>query len=159
MTRGSCSFHAAVQTTRMQIRLMPEVQAVVPFGVPVPELIAEWESRPVIRYRKVPGRPLVVTDQWSPLVAMLQALHSFPAARAAQLLDCEPTTDAWRTRYAQFRDLMERALLPQLDTQLQAAVSQYYERFLADPLDFTPCFVHCDLGAEHILVDPQTQTS
>ena len=41
-------FDAAAQTTRMQIRLMPEVQAVVPFAVPVPELIAEWESRPVI---------------------------------------------------------------------------------------------------------------
>ncbi|HVE95850.1 MAG TPA: hypothetical protein VNA67_02535 [Pseudonocardiaceae bacterium] len=49
-------FDAAVQATRMQIRLMPEVQAAVPFAVPVPELIAEWESRPVIRYRKVQGR-------------------------------------------------------------------------------------------------------
>ena len=36
---------------------MAEVQAVVPFAVPVPELIDEWESRPVNRYRKVPGSP------------------------------------------------------------------------------------------------------
>lgn len=88
---------------------------------------------------------------------MLRALHSVPAARAAQLLGCEPSTEAWRTRHAQFRDLMEQALLPQLDTQLGAVISQHYAQFLDDPLDFTPCFVHCDLGAEHILVDPQTR--
>src|SRR5918997_926284 len=150
-------FDTAIQTTRMQIRLMPEVQAAVPFAVPVPELIAEWESRPVIRYRKVPGRPLTETDQWPPIAAMLRTLHSVPATRAAPLLGCEPSPEAWRTRHAQFRDLMEQALLPQLDTQLGAVISQHYAQFLDDPLDFTPCFVHCDLGAEHILVDPQTR--
>ena len=35
-------FDAVVQKMRTQARLMPEIQAVVPFAVPVPELIAEW---------------------------------------------------------------------------------------------------------------------
>lgn len=149
-------FDQAVEALRTQSVLMPLVQATVPFAVPVPAPVASYQGRPVMRYRMVPGRPLRLGDRWRDIPAMLHALHRVPADQAADILCCEPTAEAWRSRYAEFRSAVTDALFPHLSEDVAAAISTQYERFLSGPFDFTPVFVHSDLDAEHILVDPQT---
>lgn len=147
-------FDAAVEPMRIQAELMPVVQEAVSFRVPVPEPIAEYGGRPVMRYRHVPGRALQPGDHWQDVAGMLQELHRIPVDRAAATLGSAGTAEAWQVGYADFREALQYTLYPRLDAALQERISAEYEHFLARTPEFTPTLVHCDRGAEHILVEP-----
>lgn len=145
-----------VSATLKQVALLPRLADWVPFRVPVPEIIAHWQDRPVVRYRKVPGRPLQASDNPEPLAAMLHALHSFPVQRAVDLTGSAATAMAWQAGYASFYEQVQREVLPVLDDELARLVTRQYEQQLEDGFDFEPALVHRDLGAVHILIDDAT---
>lgn len=144
---------------RREAALLAAVAAVAPIAVPAPVLAEDG----VLAYPRLPGVPLlgvpaatraalaaVVGDA---LGALLHALWSMPAARAAQLVAVDATPlavwrDEARAHAARFRDALARrdpALGPALD------------RFVAAPPPPAPVhrvLTHADLGSEHVLVDP-----
>lgn len=140
----------------VQSRLMPLVAEMVPFAVPVPRWIATWDGFPVMLHREVPGRGLRSDDRWLELAPMLRALHGVPVDDAARVLEREPTVARWRSEYARFREAFEHIVSPRLGGGLREAASVEFDRFLTGAFDFVPAFVHADLGAEHVLVDPDS---
>lgn len=146
-------FDASAHALRTATELMPVVGAAVPFGVPVPELVGEYAGQPVFRYRMVPGRPFRASGDPRELARMLRALHNVQVDPAVRALGVDSTLSDWWAGQFQFRARLEEVLFPRLPTALRTVVSAEYDSFLAQQWDFTPVFVHSDLGVEHVLVD------
>lgn len=149
-------FDHITASLRTGVELMSLVRRTVSFDVPVPTAVNSWGNRPVMRHRMVPGRPLDRTDRWLDLAGMLRELHGVPSEEAAGILGTDPTVEAWKNRQVRFRELLEAELFPRLDRELRDRVAAEYDAFLDREFDFTPVFTHSDLGAEHVLVDPDT---
>lgn len=140
-----------------EARLLPELSRRVSFGIPVPRFAGEWQGHAYVGYAKILGGPISDGDDWTPLAGMLRELHGFPAEEAARLLGREASTAAWRSDYVDLRREFDAGAIPALDAELAAAVRQEYDDFLNGQFDFAPTLVHRDLGAEHVMVDPDTR--
>lgn len=92
------------------------------------------------------------------LSAFLTALHRFPALQAERCLVPVYTAPEWRQRYVDFYARIRERIFPLLDEQLQSRARGLWEAFLSidDLFQFAPVLIHGDLGAEHILCDPET---
>jgi aminoglycoside phosphotransferase (APT) family kinase protein/ADP-ribose pyrophosphatase YjhB (NUDIX family) len=134
-------------------RLLPELAAHASFGVPIPRAVGSWDGRAFQVYDEVPGEALShgVFDA-AALADALRGLHSFPAARARELLGCEGTVAEWRAGYGALWSRVQDVVLPGLSADVARSVAAEYSRFLGT-VDFVPALVHCDLGLEHVLVD------
>jgi aminoglycoside phosphotransferase (APT) family kinase protein len=129
--------------------------------LPVPEPFAADADLGVIVYRKVPGVPLA----WHPVAAPLDLapalgelvarLQALPLERVEHLVEVDDQPlDAWRSD-------AEACFLAVADELLDPVARRTVEDFLGRPPPAEPdpearTFCHHDLGAEHLLVDPDT---
>ncbi len=143
-------------------RLLPVLAVHVDFEVPVPEWSGTFGGRPFFGYRKLHGRPLQRTDfEHDPmvsdrLVSMLRQIHSFDVEMAKRLLGVEGSVSAWQRRYRDLRAAAVTNVVGLLDAPIAARVEDGLGRLIDGHVAFTPTLVHCDLGTDHILVDPAT---
>lgn len=145
--------------THRELALLPELAAFVSFSVPVPESIASFRDRPFFTYRRIAGRPLSDGDApevATPLGAMLAELHHFPVDRAAHLLRLGAPERVWRDRYEDLWETISQVALPVLPGRLAEEVRRRYTTFVERPPAFPVCFIHNDLGPEHVLLDEAT---
>jgi aminoglycoside 2''-phosphotransferase len=152
-----------------EIRLLPSLAEHVSYAVPVPGPTGRHRGLPFSLSRWIPGRPVSgadVTSGIAPspehagerrarLARVLAELHGFPNRRAAELLELPLGVEAWRARYAELREDVERRVHPLLETPLRDRLTVAYRRFEeAELASFRhPVLVHADLGVEHVLVD------
>lgn len=118
-----------------------------------------------VGYRKLHGVALEnaeitqqqLTDLAPALATFLSELHSFPIAQAVQVGVQEHTPEQWRARYQERYEDLQKRVFPLLDDELCAKSERLWRNFLDTPSLFTfqPVFIHCDLGCDHILCDPQ----
>ncbi len=141
-----------------EARLLRLLAGVSP--LPVPEPLIVDRAHGCLAYRMMPG---VALSDWpqppnttvaAALGLFLAALHVIPATRVADLVDTDDTTPA--------RWLAETiADWEQVQAQVPAGDHPAITRFLATaaprPAEHL-VFSHQDLGVEHVLVDPATQT-
>lgn len=149
----------AVATTR-ELALLPELARFLPFAVPEPSHVGQWNERPFFVYRRLGGAPFRVetatAHSFRNLARMLDALHSFPLSRAAALLATGPPELAWRRHFEQLWPLVEAYALPAMHADLAKRVETEFQHFLNYAETLPHCLVHNDLGPEHILVDADT---
>lgn len=139
-----------------EARLLDAVAQIAPLPVPRPVFVAPGPG--CLAYRKLPGVPLldVPPERRSvhagPLRDFLTALHTADGSRWAGLVDVDvvPLED-WRQEAADhFREVAAR---------IPVTHHRGIEDFLSAPVPAgpdEPVFSHNDLGAEHVLVDPDT---
>ncbi|NUW36824.1 phosphotransferase [Nonomuraea sp. SMC257] len=142
--------------TRRETALLAAVRAISP--LPVPEVVFSDPEAAVIAYRKLPGRPVnlhPLPDPMrlaEPLGAFLSALHAAPADGLRELAppDLYPAPTLLQDAGQNYRDVEEHVpeeQRPLVEAFLRAAV----------PADTAVLrFCHNDLGAEHLLADPET---
>ncbi|MET7464851.1 aminoglycoside phosphotransferase family protein [Nonomuraea sp. NPDC005501] len=142
--------------TRREAALLAAVRAISP--LPVPEVVFSDPEAAVIAYRKLPGRPLnlsPVPDPGrlaEPLGAFLSALHAAPADGLAELAppDHYPAPTLLQDAGQDYRDV---------ESHVPEEHRPLVEAFLRAPVPAetdTVRFCHNDLGAEHLLADPET---
>lgn len=118
-----------------------------------------------VGYRKLHGTSLEdqeiaqqqLTALAPALATFLNELHSFPAAQAVQAGIKEHTPEQWKNQYQERYIDLQKRVFPLLDHALCAKSEQIWQRFF-DTLShstFQPVLIHGDLGAEHILCDPE----
>jgi aminoglycoside 2''-phosphotransferase len=149
---------------RMEMRLLPELAPALPVAVPRFEF--SWKDCPgceipFVGYRKIPGVPLnrlpPSRELACQLAAILSALHRFPTARALELSVPDLRPPRWQREYEGLYEWAQRSALPMLEPSARSAVDSRWEAFLGDEANFRfpPALIHRDLGAEHILCDPE----
>ena len=142
-------------------RLLEAVGALSPIAVPQPLFVDE--SAGVLAYRKLPGTPLSdpaalagaqldAAQLASGLADLLNRIHGTATSTFAELVPSETASlDAWLTEakadYASAADHLPR---------VQQAVVEAFLARTPPPDPARKVFCHNDLGAEHVLVDPDT---
>jgi aminoglycoside phosphotransferase (APT) family kinase protein len=133
----------ATEGYRIERRLLPRLESLLPVAVPVPERTGDgW-----ILTRRIPGRPLderAGAELGAQLAAFLQALHAYPVADARTLGVRQEQRAADVER---FRSLV----VPLLDRDERPSASRLLDEHLASPSP--EVLTHADLGPEHVLVD------
>jgi aminoglycoside 2''-phosphotransferase len=91
------------------------------------------------------------------LATFLHKLHSFPLAQAVQAGVQEHTPEQWRARYQERYVDLQKRVFPLLNGELCAKSEQLWRDFLDTRANFVfqPTLIHCDLGSEHILCEPE----
>jgi aminoglycoside 2''-phosphotransferase len=147
-----------VASHERECRILSPLAGALPFAIPVPAYVGEFEDRRYMGYARVGGLAYVAGDDASSVGRAIRALHDFPAERAAALLDCDPTIAGWLADYAQLRATTDERVAPLLHADVRAALDAAFDAFFADEWDaVTPVLVHRDLGAEHMLMDRETR--
>lgn len=140
-----------------EIRLLPILAEAVDFAIPRPAWAGTWNGRPFFGYRKIAGRALHGGDDRPPtlqrLADMVAQLHRFDVDAASAALGIDDPGIAWTGRYRDLREVAgtrTEGILDPVDARLLAA---RFDGFLARGFGSSATLVHCDLGAEHLLVD------
>ncbi len=139
---------------------VPDYRYVAPAGA----LDYAW---PFGGYPLIPGVPLAELPPGpGPANAALAAavgrfltdLHRFPVARVAGIGVPGGSPEAWHRSYDEWHGTMRDVIRPFLAPEELNRVDSRMTGFLADDghFAFTPVLLHRDLGADHLLVDPQT---
>ena len=155
-------------TLERELQLLPELGPALP--APIPSFlyrVQDCDGYPwtFAGYHRIEGRPADEVDlsqqQKVALAAQvgrfLRALHSFPVDRAT-MLGVERATvagghDQWRWWVGE----VERQVAPLLSPAEAARLRAWFETAEArGARDFTPALIHNDLGAEHLIVDPDS---
>ncbi|MFG1943449.1 phosphotransferase family protein [Nonomuraea sp. NPDC048826] len=155
IVRARVSDPAAV---RREVALLATVKDLV--AVRVPDVLFADDRAGVIAYHALPGQPLdqhPVADPKrlaEPLGKLLGALHAVPPERVRELAppDVYPAPTLLHDAQLDYRDV---------EGHVPAEQRPLVERFLAaepPPEPRTLRFCHNDLGAEHLLADPETST-
>ena len=142
-------------------RLLAVVAAVSP--LPVPEPVFVDPAAGCLAYRRLPGVPLLhvappVRASHTERVAarlgeLLGALHAVPPERVAGLVDVDDQPlPEWLREAAE----LDAALGPAVPDRYRPAVARFLAGPPPGPHPGAPVFSHNDLGAEHVLVDPET---
>ena len=150
-------------TTRAELtrREAGLLAAVRPWSaVAVPEVVFADEEYGVLAYRKLAGSPLLDHPGADPrplaaaAAAFLDRLHRAPVTAMATLVPVEDEP------LAEWLDDARRTYTA-VSARLPAAARTRVEAFLAAAPPAEPertVFCHADLGAEHLLVDPEART-
>ncbi len=159
---------AATARTLKEMRLLPELAAIVPAPVPDYHYAASRGvpgfPYPFGGYPLLPGRPLAGLEKVaSPALAsavgrFISALQAFPSRRAAALGVPGGTAEDWRCEYDGWYRETRPMVAEHLNPSVLAAVDRKVAAFLDDDrhFRFQPALLHRDLGPEHLLVDPAT---
>lgn len=144
--------------TRREVTLLASMRLITP--VPVPEVLFSDEQAGVIGYRRLPGEPLHGLHlasgglgRFAELMGrLLGAMHAVPPADLHNVaeVDTYPLRSWLEDTASDYADVREH---------LTAGDRRLVEEFLARTPPAEPVvlsFCHNDLGAEHILGDPET---
>ena len=151
-----------------EIALLPELAPTLSF--PIPQFVFAWDGgqaweQPFVGYRKIPGIPLdedlgghgqsnVLAQQ---LARFLSELHSFSPNRAEALGVPSYSPAQWRDGYQEMYTRVQNQVFPLLSPSAGKDHRALWDGFLECDacLQFRPVLIHHDLGAEHILCDPE----
>jgi len=147
------------EATRREAAVLRAVRAAVAVPVPEPEAVRPEEG--LLAYPALPGRPLADLPLPPPpgvvpaLARLLDDLHAMPlpALRALGVPDDDTAPAEWREEAA---ETYER-----VSGEIPAAYRAAVAAFLVEPPPEPArrlVFGHQDLGAEHVLVDPESGT-
>jgi aminoglycoside 2''-phosphotransferase len=130
----------------------------MPFDVPDPRFVGSFENQRYMGYRRLPGQAYMRGDDIESIAHALARLHAFPVDTAAQLLGVPATMEGWVQSYLDLRSAADKEAIPLLPAEAADALNRAFDTFLTtDWGAVPPTFVHCDLGAEHILMDRDSQ--
>jgi aminoglycoside 2''-phosphotransferase len=156
----------------MEIVLLPELASTL--ALPIPQFVyigrgTHGTHNPpaaddlFVGYQRLPGIPLTEympqiwdEDWWKPSVGQfLTDLHQFSIARAQELGVPGGTAEEWRSAYQEFYQTVQVRVHPLVTGAQRAGITQYFERYLNDPHNFTfmPVLLHADLYSGHVLFD------
>jgi aminoglycoside phosphotransferase (APT) family kinase protein len=145
------------QATAREIALLPRLSRHVSFPVPLPTVIATWNNFPFFGYQRIVGSELRRADLSDKLLtqfgAQLAQLNSFPLDQVPLRSVERSIQTAWHDRYVHLWPQIEEFVLPELHSVLSDLVRQRFWEMLDQPPAFPFCFVHNDLGLEHVLID------
>jgi aminoglycoside phosphotransferase (APT) family kinase protein len=145
------------QATAREIALLPRLSRHVSFPVPLPTVIATWNNFPFFGYQRIVGSELRRADLSDKLLtqfgAQLAQLNSFPLDQVPRRSVERSIQTAWHDRYVHLWPQIEEFVFPELDSVLSDLVRQRFWQMLNQPPAFELCFVHNDLGLEHVLID------
>jgi aminoglycoside phosphotransferase (APT) family kinase protein len=145
---------------RKEIRLLPEIGALLPLPVPRFEVVADGDGQlPFVAYRKLPGRsldtalrgPVDAPSLGAALGVFLAALHAFPLPLAMRLTRADPGAQGWLQQQEELRERSERDVYPLLEPDERARADRVFEEYFAAVGDVSPALVHGDLGPDHVL--------
>jgi aminoglycoside phosphotransferase (APT) family kinase protein len=156
-------FAGIVDWLRREIALMPIVADAVSFAVPVFEKIGEPDALfpyPFVGYRSLPGVPCDQLHGVDPAVLAgdlgraLGELHAIdPALIAPPPHGQEDESWDWRAMLTRLGEIL-RTTLP---SDIAAVAAPFIEGSVERPgVDGPRRFLHNDIGADHVLVDPDT---
>ena len=151
------------QALEREMRLLPWLADRLSFAVPRFRYEGRFRDWPFAGYRRIPGRALEPSDLQASLVkaigCALSELHAVPPDEVRERLGEPGTIAAWRTEYRDLLAQFEQRLAARLEPPVRAAVARGFERFLERQIGSLthPTLVHCDLGCEHVLIDPETR--
>lgn len=148
--------------------VLPKLALTLSTPIPQFEMLGQGNASypyTFVGYRKLHGVPLedeTITQQQlftlaPALATFLHELHSFPLAQAVQAGVQEHTPEQWRARYQERYVDLQKRVFPLLDGELCTKSARLWRDFLDTPAHFAfqPVLIHCDLGSEHILCDPE----
>ena len=138
-------------------------------SLPIPRIKFFWEGsslyeKPFSGYDKLHGQPLNEIDLKScgagfarDLGRFLTELHRFPLERASELGVLFAGKTSWRNENQALYERVKRQVYPLLEDGIRRMVSRLFDAFFGDEANFRwqAVLTHADLGAEHILCDPE----
>jgi aminoglycoside 2''-phosphotransferase len=157
----------AARLTR-EVRLLPRLAEALPVAIPRFEYVADDHAGGVrcVGYRAIVGERLTraaltperAANVIEQLGAFLTALHGFPVAEATALGVLGGDVAGWHGELAERYAEVREHVLPLLSADERRASCALWEGFLAAPESFAfqPALIHRDLGAEHLLFQPET---
>jgi aminoglycoside 2''-phosphotransferase len=152
---------------RMEARLLPQLAQTLSVAVPRFEFI--WPGglaypHSFVGYRLIAGLQLDATLLRSlraerlaaQLARTITEIHRFPMQLAAQAGVPGGDTQHWRGEYRGLYARIQAQVFPLLSIAARERCAARFEAFLQHDayFRFDTKLVHCDLNAEHILVDP-----
>lgn len=154
------------ETLLREMRLLGRIGDRLPLQVPTFTHVSEPMAAfpyPIVGHRLVPGRALDdpamrgIPDEAvaGGLIPFLQALHGIPLDAIGDLGLLLYDAESWRSWH---RELYEQAL-PVAKRRLPTEIFDRFQRSWQARFDdeslwtFTPCLIHGDLGAEHIMIE------
>ena len=153
---------------RREMYLLPLLEPALSTPIPHFSWIGQGDGTyhyPFVGYRKIQGVALedesITQAQLAALAPaltrFLNELHHFPTAQAAQAGVEEYTPEAWRERYRERYEDLQKRVFHLLDENLREESTRLWEDFLTDrtSLDFQPALIHADLNCEHIFCAPE----
>jgi aminoglycoside phosphotransferase (APT) family kinase protein len=148
------------RATLRELELLPRLEGHVAFAVPKPVISGMWKSAPFFGYQRIDGRGLRRTDLSDRVLrqfgSYLAQLHSFPVDQVPLGPNEHSIASSWHDRYVHLWIQIEGLVLPELDRSLADAVSHHFSKMMERTPEFEFCFVHNDLGLEHVLIDPSS---
>jgi aminoglycoside phosphotransferase (APT) family kinase protein len=146
------------RATLRELELLPRLEGHVAFAVPKPVVSGMWENAPFFGYQRIDGRGLRRTDFSDHVLrefgSYLAQLHSFPVDQVPLGPYERSRASSWHDRYVHLWVQIEGLVLPELDRNLADAIRHQFSKVMEHTPEFEFCFVHNDLGLEHVLIDP-----
>lgn len=139
---------------RKEHALLKELSEHVSFNIPHPAPMEQANGHWYMRYRRLPGRPFSSSDDPAPVARALRELHSFPVARAAELLQIHtPTVETVQREYRRLHERAVAQVRPRLTAHGGELLDHGFRLFFEDQENLDLVLVHRDLGQEHILMN------
>lgn len=156
---------AVAESLNREVALLPHISPHVRFAVPDFRHVGSFRGRPFVAYRRIPGLSLdqhkLDREAEGSVADALTSLHNVPRAPFVQHHPEAASAESWRQRYGSMRprsqDTLRQFLEPDLVNQFESRWGTFLDRDL-QPLSEL-AVVHYDLGAEHILLQPNGTVS
>ncbi len=92
------------------------------------------------------------------LARFLDELHAIPSGAVDGLGIARYTPHEWLDHHTELVELTRETVRMRLETESFARFEKWWDEYRLDrdAVDFTPCFIHGDLGCEHVLTERET---
>lgn len=149
-----------------EVRLLDRIGDRLPLQVPifthVSDPIADYPY-PIVGHRLVPGlalddpaaRGIHNKTVANGLITFLRALHGVPLDAVSELGLLNYTPEIWRDWHRELFEQALRVVRERLAPRIFDRFRQTWEERFQDERywSFTPCLIHADLSAEHIMIE------
>lgn len=153
---------------RTEAVLLPELSRWLTLPIPFPEFInldGPELGGCFLGYRKIEGQPLEAEFTHMPSISpqiglFLSELHGLPIHIPAIAAISDLDQKGWKNREQEFFSGVQARVLPLLKPPQRKQLRRVWEGYLENQVNFSfpPAVIHCDLGEEHILCDPNRQS-